>query len=73
MPLDRLLVEVQSPELERVRFVPQGSLEPLRDLVLVMPLTEQVMVERIVQPREDPRRRAHVQELRMLELSPERI
>jgi hypothetical protein len=73
LPCNRLLMEVQAPKLERLRFVSQSSIQPLRVLVLVVPLAEQVVVERNLQPPQDPWWRAHLQELRVLELPPERI
>lgn len=55
---------------ERLRVVPQRAGEALRLLVLVMPHPIEVVGFRVLHPRTDPRRRAHVPQLLVRVLPP---
>jgi len=64
---------VPAPVLVELLQVSQGSGEPLRDRVFVMPLGQPRVVQRNVQPPQNPGRRAFLSELRVRQLPSGRV
>jgi len=72
VPQDRCVMGVHAPELEVMLVMPQGTFEPLRNHVLQLSLSIEILGQRDVQPPVGSRWRAHVPQLRLHQVPHER-
>lgn len=72
-PEHRDELALQPPVLDELQLVPLRAGEPLRDIMLVVPHAEPVMERCDVLAPGGSRRRAHLPQLRVCELPPQRV
>lgn len=73
MPQTGRVLGLLPPDLDELRVMSLGAIEPLRHQLRLVPLALEVVGQRDVQSPVGTRRRAHVQELRVHQLPPERL
>jgi len=66
-------VGIQTPDIDIVLVMPQGTLKSLRHVMFLVPHADQGLEQRYLLAPERSRRRTQLSELRMRELPPERV